>query len=71
MKLRRSGRGIWDYDIRRLDLSDPRIRAWYAQRKIETGDWRALNRRILRETLPKLSLDPHLRGLLQRFLNER
>lgn len=66
-----SPKGIWDYDVRRIDLSDPYVRTWYVQRKIDVADWEGLNRRLLREALPKVKIDPHLRDLLQEFLSER
>lgn len=61
---------IWDYDASQLDLSDPEVLCWYLQRKIECGDWEALDKETLRKYLPKLDINPYLRRILTNFLKE-
>jgi hypothetical protein len=43
MKLSR--KYIWDYEIKKSDLKKPGFLKWYLERKIEYGDWEALDRR--------------------------
>ncbi len=61
---------IWDYDVKSLDLSDPRTLRWYLKRKIEHGNWGALDRKTLRQHLPKLKIDPYLKRILWNFLKK-
>jgi len=39
---------IWDYDIKSLDLKNPEVLKWYLSRKINFGDWRSLDSKIIR-----------------------
>jgi len=61
---------IWDYDIKKLDLSKPEVLLWYLKRKIEYGDWEALDRRTLKKYLPKLKINPYLKQILREFLRK-
>jgi len=68
MKLSR--KYIWDYDVKKLDLKNPKVLIWYLQRKIEYGDWEALDRKTLKKYLPKLKINPHLKEILRNFLKK-
>jgi len=57
---------IWDYRVKNLDLSNPNVLRWYLKRKIEHGDWEALDRGTLKKYLPKLKINPYLKQILQR-----
>lgn len=61
---------IWDYDIKNLDLSEPKVLLWYLKRKVEYGDWEVLDRKTLKKHLPKLKIDPYLKKILQNFLKK-
>ncbi len=61
---------IWDYDVKKLDLSKPEVLLWYLKRKIEHGDWGTLDRKTLKKHLPKLKIDPYLKQILQEFLRK-
>lgn len=61
---------IWDYDIKSLDLSQKEVLFWYLTRKIEYGDWKSLDKRILTKYLPKLKIDPYLKKILRNFLKK-
>jgi hypothetical protein len=61
---------IWDYDIKNLDLSRPEVLLWYLKRKVEYGDWEALDRKTLKRYLPKLKIDPYLKKILKNFLKK-
>jgi len=61
---------IWDYDIKNLDLSRPEVLLWYLKRKVEHGDWEALDRKTLKRYLPKLKIDPYLKKILKNFLKK-
>lgn len=66
MKL--SSKYIWDYDVKKLDLSKPEVLKWYLKRKIEEGDWAVLDKKTLRKYLPKLKLNPYLKKILKNSL---
>jgi hypothetical protein len=68
MKL--SKKYIWDYDVKKLDLKNPKVLIWYLERKIEYGDWEALNKEILKKYLPKLKIDFYLKRILKNFLKK-
>jgi len=61
---------IWDYDVKSLDLKKPSVLIWYLERKIRYGDWEVLDRKILKEYLPKLKINPYLKKILQGFLKK-
>jgi hypothetical protein len=62
---------IWDYDMKNLDLSKEEAILWYLKRKIEHGDWQALDRKTLKKYLPKLKIDRYLKEILISFLHGR
>ena len=62
---------IWDYDMKNLDLSKEEAILWYLKRKIEHGDWQALDRNTLKKYLPKLKIDRYLKEILISFLHGR
>lgn len=61
---------IWDYDVKKLDLTKPDVLRWYLERKIEYGDWGALDKKTLKKYLPKLKINPYLKQILRGFLND-
>lgn len=61
---------IWDYDVKSLDLSKPSVLLWYLKRKVEHGDWEALDRKTLKKYLPKLKIDLYLKQVLRDFLRK-
>lgn len=61
---------IWDYDVKELDLRKPEVLLWYLKRKIEYGDWEALDRKTLKKYLPKLKINPYLKEILRTFLEK-
>lgn len=67
--LKKSQKGIWETDVRTLNLSNPKVLKWYLERKIEVGDWKAMDRATLSRILKKLSIDSRVKALLQDFLH--
>ena len=61
---------IWDYDVKNLDLSNPRVLIWYLERKIEYGDWEVLDRNTLKKYLSRLNINPYLKQILRDFLKK-
>lgn len=45
---------IWDYDVKSLDLKNPKVLLWYLQRKVECGDWEDLDRKTLKKYRQKI-----------------
>lgn len=66
--IRRSQKGIWETDVKTINLSNPKVLKWYVERKIEVGDWGALDRQTLASTIGKLSIDTHVKTLIKDFL---
>lgn len=60
---------FWDYDLNRMDLSNPKIMIWYLNRKLRFGDLSGITKRDLRKHLPKLDISHSLRELLKNYLN--
>lgn len=61
---------IWDYEVDKLDLRNPDVLIWYLQRKLEYGDWQALDRKTLKKYLPKLRINVFLKQILKNFLEK-
>lgn len=59
--------GIWETDVKDLDLTNPRVLKWYMEKKIHLGDWEALDRKTLGRLLPSLEIEPSIRTLLEGF----
>jgi hypothetical protein len=65
---KRTNKIIWDYDIRKMDLSKPKVKIWYLNRKLRFGDFSGLNRADLKKYLPKLDISLSLKELIANFL---
>ena len=61
---------IWDYNVKKLDLSNPKVLIWYLERKIEYGDWGVLDKKTLKNYLPKLNINLYLKQILKDFLKK-
>jgi hypothetical protein len=59
---------FWDYDVRKMDLSNPKVKIWYLTRKLRFGDLLGLSNADLKKYLPKLDINPSLKELLQNYL---
>ena len=45
---------FWDYNLSKMDLSDPKILVWYLSRKIRFGDLTGVKKSDLKKYLSKL-----------------
>ena len=68
--LKKSQKGIWETDVQTINLSNPKVLKWYLERKIEVGDWRALDYATLAPMLNKLSIDSRVKSLVRDFLSD-
>lgn len=59
---------FWDYDLKRADLSKPKVKAWYLSRKLQFGDLSGITKKDLKEYLSELNINPSLKELLKNFL---
>ncbi len=59
---------FWDYDIRKMDLNNLKVKIWYLNRKLRFGDLSGLSKTDLKKYLPKLDINPSLKELLQNYL---
>ena len=66
--LKKSQKGIWETDVRTVNISHPKVLKWYIERKIAVGDWQALDRATIARMLEKIDIDTHVKTLLQDFL---
>lgn len=66
--MKRNGKFIWDYDFSKMNFDDPEVMKWYLKRKIDFGDWNAIDAETLKIYLPELDIDPSVKKLLTRFL---
>ena len=62
---------FWDYDIRKMDLSNPKVKIWYLNRKLRFGDLSGLKKADLKKYLPKLDINLSLKEMLQNYLKRR
>lgn len=60
--------GIWDYNLKKIDLADPWVAKWYLRRKIEYNDWPAIDYKMLKKYLPELDIDKGKKELLINFI---
>ena len=60
---------FWDYDLNKMDLSNPKIMIWYLSRKIRFGDLSGITKAQLKKYLPELDISPSLKQLLKIYLN--
>jgi len=67
--IKKSQKGIWETDVKTINLSNPKVLKWYLERKIEVGDWGAFDRMTLARMLGKLSIDIRVKSLLRDFLS--
>ena len=69
MKATRKEKQIfWDYDLNRMDLSNPKIMIWYLNRKLKFGDLSSITKKDLKKYLLKLDISQSLRELLKNYL---
>lgn len=66
--IKKSQKGIWETNVRTINLSNSKVLKWYLERKIEVGDWKALDRATLARMLGRLSIDASIKGLIKDFL---
>lgn len=60
---------FWDYDLNKIDLSNPKIMAWYLSRKVRFGDLSGIKKSVLKKYLPKLDISSSLKELLKNYFN--
>lgn len=59
---------FWDYDLSKADLSNPKVKIWYLNRKLQFGDFSGITKIDLQRYLPELNINPSLKELLQNYL---
>lgn len=61
---------FWDYDVDKMDLSNPKVKIWYLNRRLQFGDFSGLKRADLKKYLSKLNINPSLKELIQNYLKQ-
>ena len=59
---------FWDYNIKKADFENPKVKIWYLNRKLKFGDLNGLKKADLKKYLPKLNIDSSLKELLHNYL---
>ncbi|MBU2109839.1 hypothetical protein KKB71_02725 [Patescibacteria group bacterium] len=59
---------FWDYDMKKSDISKPKAKIWYLNRKLQFGDLKGIKKSDLKKHLYQLNIDPNLRELLKNYL---
>lgn len=68
MKKKAKNKAIfWDYDIKKMDLKNPKVKRWYLSRKLAFGDLKGIKKTDLKKHLPKLNINASLKELLQNY----
>lgn len=60
-------KSIWEYQIDKKDLSDPKILLWYLQRKAKMADWQGLDKKLLLKHLNKLNLSKYRKKAIKLY----
>jgi hypothetical protein len=68
MKRARKDVKFWDYDIRKIDLGNPKILLWYLNRKLKFGDLSGLKKTDLKKYFSKLDINYSLKEMLRNYL---
>lgn len=61
---------IWDYDLKKADLSKPAVKVWYLSRKLQFGDFSGIRKADLKKYLSKLDLDWSIKQLIRNYLRK-
>lgn len=70
MKITRKEKQVfWDYDLNKMDLTNPKVLIWFLSRKVKFGDLSGIKKPTLKKYLPKLEISPSLRQLLNNFFD--
>ncbi len=59
---------FWDYNLKTIDLTSARIKAWFLSRKLRFGDLSGITKKDLEKFLPILDISESLRKLLKNYL---
>lgn len=59
---------FWDYNLDKIDLSQPQAKIWYLNRKLQFGDLSGITKHDLQKYLPQLNINLSLKELLQNYL---
>ena len=59
---------FWDYDLKKADMKNPEVKAWYLNRKLKFGDLSGIGKSDLKKYLSKLNINSSLKELLRNFL---
>ena len=59
---------FWDYDIKKVNLKNPKVKIWYLSRQFNFGCLPDISKNDLKKYLPKLQIDRSLKKLLTNYL---
>lgn len=68
--IKKTQRGIWETNVKDINLENPETLRFYVERKINIGDWEALDKQSVAALLPKLNIDPYLKQIIQNFIDK-
>jgi len=65
---RREKKIFWDYDIKKMDFKNPKVKLWYLNRKLQFGDLTGVKRTDIKRYLNKLDISTSFKELFKNFL---
>ncbi len=68
MKTKQDKAIFWDYDLKKADLDNPKVKVWYLNRKLKFGDLSGLKKADIKKYFPRLNINYSLKELLRNYL---
>lgn len=68
MITRRNKAIFWDYNLKKADMENPRVKIWFLNRKLKFGDLSGIRKADLKRYFSKLDINSSLKELLQNYL---
>ncbi len=68
MKAKQNKAIFWDYDVKKMDLENPKVLLWFLNRKLKFGDLSGVKKTDLKKYFYKLNINSSLKELLRNYL---
>ncbi len=59
---------FWDYNLKKADLQNPKVKIWWLNRKLRFGDFSNIQKIDLNKYFSRLDINPSLKELLKNYL---
>ena len=68
MKTKQDKAIFWDYNFKKADMKNPKVKVWFLNRKLKFGDLSGVKKTDLKKYFSKLNINSSLKELLRNFL---